>query len=89
MLINGIPSWCSGYEEDMFDVSYKVGEDFPIFRGGVNAVVQWTPDDYFWDDFLANAVSYFLIDVTWLIMVWLSASIGSPTVPQRREKYIR
>lgn len=87
MLINGVPSWCSGYkeyyEEAMDDVSYKLGSL-------VNAIpIQRTPDDYFWDEFLTTAVTYFITDVTWLIMVWMSASIGTPTVPHRREKYIR
>ena len=85
VLVNGVPSWCSQYQY-AYNFTYLDGE-IPKFKEDIE--IDYSPDMTFWDEFLTNAVVYLLIDVTWIIMVWRSASIGTPTEPMRRDKYIR
>ncbi|KAL7546266.1 hypothetical protein ACHAWF_009601 [Thalassiosira exigua] len=83
ILVNGVPRWCSQYE--LYNFTYSNGR-VPIFKGEKS----WSQEtDKFLDQFIANAVAYFMIDVAWITMVWMSASIGTPTEPLRRDVYIR
>ena len=45
--------------------------------------------DPFISEFLGPALGLFAVDVAWLVMVWASSSVGTPTEPYRRDKYIR
>lgn len=83
LIINGVPSWCTQYHE--FNSTYE-GVEVPIFKEQID--IEYAPD-YWWEDFVGNALVYFLLDVVWLIMVWRSSSIGTPTEPMSRDKYIR
>jgi len=81
--INGVPPWCDQYQNVNFG-----GRDglVPVFKGEFDVEYQ---TDHFADNFLYNAITYFAIDVAWMIMVWSSASIGTPTEPARRDVYMR
>jgi len=84
ILVDGVPPWC-----DNFESPATFGEDGqpPRFKEEIGNV------DYDSNSaeaiFLGNSVAYFLYDVTWMIMVWNSASVGTPTEPMRRDVYIR
>ena len=82
MIINGIPHWCAQYE----NVSFEPGSPVPILKG--NFEIEYYEDPFI-EVFLTPAVAFFCVDVAWLIMVWHSASIGTPTEPMRRDVYIR
>ena len=64
MYINGIPPWCSQYPDTNFGGIYDL---IPLFKGELT--IEYRMSD-FQDIFTANAVSYFAIDVAWIIMVW-------------------
>ena len=83
LYINGVPPWCDDYSSLNF-----VGKDglIPIFKEEVDLdfIVNTT-----FASFISNALAYFLLDVAWMVMIWSSASIGTPTEPMRRDVYIR
>eukprot|EP00579_Thalassiosira_antarctica_P010681 CAMPEP_0201912116 /NCGR_PEP_ID=MMETSP0903-20130614/2870_1 /ASSEMBLY_ACC=CAM_ASM_000552 /TAXON_ID=420261 /ORGANISM="Thalassiosira antarctica, Strain CCMP982" /LENGTH=1009 /DNA_ID=CAMNT_0048447001 /DNA_START=24 /DNA_END=3053 /DNA_ORIENTATION=- len=82
--VNELPPWCDQYEHYSF---YIEDGQLPILKEEIGNA------DYksgsFLDEFLFNSVAYFFYDVAWIIMVWNSASIGTPTEPMRRDVYIR
>ena len=45
--------------------------------------------DPFISMFLSPALGLFIVDVAWLVMVWASSSVGTPTEPYGRDMYIR
>jgi len=46
-------------------------------------------EDPFISLFLSPALGLFAVDVAWLVMVWASSSVGTPTEPYGRDRYIR
>ncbi|KAL7535163.1 hypothetical protein ACHAXR_006312 [Thalassiosira sp. AJA248-18] len=84
IIINGVPSWCDQYLY-YYNFTYEDGE-IPIFKEDVEVEYK---SDTFWEEFIGNALFYFAIDVAWIILVWRSASIGTPTQPFSRDIYIR
>ena len=91
--VNGVPSWCAQY--DLYNFTYTDNK-VPIFeeeltrqQSGIAAPSLTYVEDSFWNEFMGAAIAYWVIDEAWIIMVWYSASIGTPTEPMRRDKYIR
>mmetsp|Transcript_34896 Transcript_34896/g.78621 ORF Transcript_34896/g.78621 Transcript_34896/m.78621 type:complete len:993 (-) Transcript_34896:106-3084(-) len=41
------------------------------------------------DSWITIAVFYLFVDIAWIAMTWSSSSIGTPTQPMRRERYVR
>ena len=82
--VNGLPPWCDQYEQYSFSVE---DSQLPILKEVIDNA-DYKPDT-FQDDFFHNSIAYFFIDVAWMIMVWASSSIGTPTEPMRRDVYIR
>ena len=85
MTFNGLPNWCNNYGSVAFGQPWSGG--VPILQEEVGA--KYVVDDGFGESLINNALAFFIIDIAWMIMVWQSSSLGTPTEPQRRDMYIR
>lgn len=90
ILINGIPFRCPQFDDFQFNFTYvsllhasnstnatAVTDTIEIDHVGVTNV------------YISVASIYLVGDMAWIIMVWSAASIGTPTEPMRRDKYLR
>ncbi len=91
-----MPYWCPQYEElkeNLTSPIYFAGEvaDFSKFRNGlfVPRVASFYNGDGPYVYSMIIAAVYFGINISWLCMVWSAASIGTPTEPDGRDKYLR
>ena len=85
MDFNGLPNWCNDYGSVAFGQPWS--GRLPILQEEVGA--EYVVDDGFEVQLINNALAFFIIDIAWMIMVWQSSSLGTPTEPQRRDMYIR
>jgi len=85
LLVNGVPRWCSQYYES--SSSSAEGGELPTFKKDID----YAENEVFsiMSEFLWSSAVYFFLDVAWMIMVWNSASVGTPTEPMKRDVYIR
>jgi hypothetical protein len=80
ILIGGVPLYCPQFES--FDFTYTVlAEQYES--------VAIEKDFGTGSEYMALASIYLVGDIAWIVMVWSAASIGTPTEPMRRDKYIR
>ena len=91
-----MPYWCPQYKElkeNLTSPIYYAGEvaDFSKFRNGpfTPRVSSFFDGDGPWIYGMVIAVVYCGINISWLCMVWSAASIGTPTEPDGRDKYLR
>ena len=90
-----MPYWCPQYEELKKSISTPLfAEQIAAFRNVQNELfvsqVSSFEDGtgpYIYGMILA--IVYFGINISWLCMVWSAASIGTPTEPDGRDKYLR
>ena len=83
--INGVPYRCPQFDSLQFNVTYSL-----LHLDG-NTPTDMIEVDNFGvaNQYITIASIYLVGDVAWLIMVWSAASIGTPTEPGRRDKYLR
>ena len=93
--INGVPYWCPQY------IELKNSITTPIFAEQIAAfsdvedntflsqVSSFEDGDGPYIYGMIIAIVYFGINISWLCMVWSAASIGTPTEPDGRDKYLR
>lgn len=82
--IDGIPEWCTNAETILFTGTYGLIPVYP--PNSIAAQISWYDQE---NIFIHTSLAYFSIDVAWLIIVWSCASIGTPTQPRSRDRYIR
>ncbi len=80
--INGIPHWCPQYQElsDIYVSNPK------LFVGNADSFSFEFENGFI---SISVAVIYFGISVCWLCMMWSAASLGTPTQPDQRDRYLR
>lgn len=86
--INGIPPWCPQYP----DLSELEGGGIFLFReniGSGGTVYSIETDDGPIFTAVGVALIYFAISICWLCMMFSATSLGTPTQPERRDKYLR
>ncbi len=91
-----MPYWCPQYEELKKNVSTPIfADDIATFNAQTDIFLSQV-SSYFYEDKegasiygIITAVVYFGINISWLCMVWSAASIGTPTEPDGRDKYLR
>lgn len=85
-----MPHWCT-QTQDVIDEFYTQTEErggiVPIFKSDYVKITY--SQDPFISSFLAPALTLFIVDIAWLVMVWASSSVGTPTEPYGRDRYIR
>lgn len=96
--INGVPYWCPQYPQlknatqgiwfvpQIWEIEKELNLD-----GNSSSS---TTNSFFSDDApqaygIFIALAYLGINISWLCMLWSAASIGTPTEPDRRDKYLR
>jgi len=89
-----VPYWCPQYEELKKNMSTPIfADDIAIFNVQSDlflsevSVYEDREGAYIYG--IVTAVVYFGINISWLCMVWSAASIGTPTEPDGRDKYLR
>uniref|UniRef100_A0A7S2P2B1 sn-1-specific diacylglycerol lipase n=1 Tax=Skeletonema marinoi TaxID=267567 RepID=A0A7S2P2B1_9STRA len=91
--INDIPYWCPQYqalkdnvtEDIVFSKSIgEIYEDSAIVR-----VSSFESGDGPYIYGMVVAIVFLGINVCWLCMLWSATSLGTPTQPERRDKYLR
>ena len=82
--IDGIPEWCTNSQTITFAGKFGLIPVYP--PSTVASQVSWYDRE---NAFVQTSLAYFLIDVAWLIILWASASIGTPTRPRSRDAYVR
>ena len=87
MTIDGLPYWCNDYGSGSIAFGQHWIGGLPILQEEVG--VEYAVDNEFESTVIQNALAFFIIDIAWMIMVWQSSSLGTPTEPQRRDMYIR
>jgi hypothetical protein len=93
--INDVPFWCPQYNELKETISTPIfAEQIAAFSDiednlFLSQVSSFEDKDGPFVYGMIIAVVYFGINVTWLCMVWSAASIGTPTEPDGRDKYLR
>ncbi len=79
--MNGFPIWCSQYEqlkeENTLILSLTVFEEQKITR------------DDFMSEFVLLSSVFLVLDISWMVMVWVATSVGTPTQPKGRDEYLR
>ena len=43
----------------------------------------------FLQEFVVMSCAFIVLDITWMVMVWVAASVGTPTQPKGRDEYLR
>jgi hypothetical protein len=80
-LMNGYPIWCDQYESikesNFLVLSVQVLEEQHISR------------NKFGSEFTFLSSFFLILDMSWLVMVWVATSIGTPTQPKGRDEYLR
>jgi hypothetical protein len=79
LLYNGYGRWCPQYEltsENEF-ISLTYDDRLKVSRPKNQYV------------FTALACIYMLIDIAWMFALWSAASVGTPTQPKGRDRYLR
>jgi hypothetical protein len=83
--INGIPYRCPQFDSFQFNFTYAASLHAEGIRSGMIEV-----DGFgITNQYISVASIYLVGDVAWIGMVWSAASIGTPTEPMRRDKYLR
>ena len=80
-LMNGYPIWCSQYqpikESNLLVMSAQVLEEQRISRNKSGS------------EFTFLSSFFLILDMSWLVMVWVATSVGTPTQPNGRDEYLR
>lgn len=84
--INGVPYRCPQFDAFQFNFTYSALQYIDS-----NTTAGMIEVDHFGvaNQYISVASIYLVGDVAWIIMVWSAASIGTPTEPGRRDKYLR
>jgi len=82
LLVNGHGIWCTNYE------LHNDSNDFLVLTVDEYTNYEITRD-LFSNVFIILACIFMGIDVAWILMIWGAASLGSPTVPNGRDDYLR
>ncbi len=79
--MNGYPIWCSQYqpikESNILIMSAQVLEEQNISRSESDS------------KFTYLSLFFLILDMSWLVMVWVATSVGTPTQPKGRDEYLR
>ncbi len=93
VMINGYPHWCPQYQEVMKNLTYPIffaHEVGAIYENSTLArVSSFEADDGPYAYGIVVAIIYYGINISWLCMMWSAASLGTPTEPEQRDKYLR
>lgn len=81
LLIDGIPIYCPQFNSLVFNITVLENLDE---SGRLDSSFMSYSIDY-----TALASVYLLADIAWIVMLWSASSIGTPTEPMRRDKYVR
>lgn len=81
LLIDGIPIYCPQFNSLVFNTTVLENLDE---SGRLDSSFMSYSIDY-----TALASVYLLADIAWIVMLWSASSIGTPTEPMRRDKYVR
>ena len=90
--INGIPYWCPQYQalkDNITDIIFAK-EIGAIYED--SAMVKFSSFESGDGNYIfamVVAIVFWGINVCWLCMMWSAASLGTPTQPERRDKYLR
>ena len=82
LLVNGHGIWCTNYE------LHNDSSDFLVLTVDEYTNYEITRD-LFSNIFIILACIFMGIDASWILMIWGAASLGSPTVPNGRDDYLR
>lgn len=82
LLINGMGPWCPQYAH-----IYN-NKDFLVLTADEVAKYEFSRP-IFPSIFLVLAGVFMALDVAWILMVWTAATVGTPTQPSGRDKYLR
>jgi len=82
LLVNGHGIWCTNYE------LHNDSNDFLVLTVDEYTNYEITRD-LFSNVFIILACIFMGIDVAWILMIWGAASLGSPTMPNGRDDYLR
>lgn len=81
LLVNGFPNWCSQAEDywnkPRMILTVTDYEDRQIER------------NTFLEGFVLVSCAFLALDISWLVMVWVATSVGTPTQPKGRDEYLR
>jgi hypothetical protein len=74
--------WCEGYElhndqNDFLIMNVEQRENYNITRST------------FSQTFVVLACIFMAMDVAWIMVVWVAATVGTPTQPMGRDDYLR
>lgn len=94
--INGIPPWCHIYDShDILLLFLDDMDHYPLSYSAPGSDLV-TKDELLSFErnnfgllFVVLAIIYFAADLTWMCMMWSSASLGTPTETKERDKYLR
>ena len=79
--MNGYPVWCP-QSQPYWDNPTVVQTlaDYKERRISRNTFLQ---------EFVVMSCAFIVLDITWMVMVWVAASVGTPTQPKGRDEYLR
>ena len=82
LIVDGMGPWCEGYvlhndQNDFFIMTVDQYENLDIHRNS------------FTQAFVILACIFMAMDVAWITMVWVAATVGTPTQPVGRDDYLR
>ena len=74
--------WCEGYQElsdenDFLIMNVEQHEDYDVTRSSFSQA------------FITVACVFMAMDVAWIMVVWVAATVGTPTQPMGRDDYLR
>ena len=79
--MNGYPIWCPQYksiqESNILVLTVQVLEEQHI---SLNTSLS---------EFTYLSSFFLILDISWMVMVWVATSVGTPTQPEGREEYLR
>lgn len=81
LLVNGYPVWCpqsQSYWDDPFLVQTLAEYQERQIRR-----------NRFLENFVLMSSVFLAVDISWMVMVWVAASVGTPTQPNGRDEYLR
>lgn len=85
IVVDGVPSWCTNYEDPY---EYEGLLYLPAFLEDGQTEVGYRTDNGL-SPFVQDSIIYLIQGFFWLVAMWRSASIGTPTEPGKRDKYVR
>ena len=81
LLVNGYPVWCP--QSDTYWDNPTMVETLAEYEE------RQITRNTFLSEFVLMSCAFLVLDISWMVMVWVAASVGTPTQPKGRDEYLR